>query len=206
MGWARLGVLAVLTGGALACDQPTSCDIGAWQQAIQHHVREYPKAEAADLYKFVHQGILGSEHAVRDTMAVHAWMQREVAGLPERPEPPGHVAPLVEPLPPSGTYVRIHLRPFLAAKSDVPSLLRAFVATANDPSGDTAQFACAQQALSAMSPAPTLRATIDLIASQRREGFGALHHSEAFEASYAPAYRVIARERLTMPGLRLAPY
>ncbi len=192
----RHWVLAVATGGTLACDLP------AWRKTFDRYWREYPKAEAGDLYKLAHQGIMGSEHAVGDTAAVQAWMQREVNALPGRPEPPPHSAPLVEPLPPAGRYVRVHLRPFLARKGDVPQLLRAFVATANGPKGDTAQFACAEQALSSMAPGRVVQPTLALFAQQRRVSFAAVHHSETFEAAYAPAYRVIAADWLARLGIR----
>ncbi|MCC6242821.1 MAG: hypothetical protein IT353_08270 [Gemmatimonadaceae bacterium] len=176
--------------GALTCDVP------AWTRAFADYWRSYPKAEAVDLYKFAHQGILGSEHAVHDTVPVQAWMTREVAGLTTRPEPPPHRAPLIEPLPPDGQFVRVHLRPYLDAKGDVRRLVRAFVATANGPRGDTAQFACAERALAALAPARDVRPVAALFRAQRRTSFDAVHHSPAFEAAYAPAYRVVHRTRI----------
>ncbi len=182
-------VITMATLGALACDVP------AWERAFAAYRREYPKAEALDLYKFAHQGVLGSEHAVYDTAGVSAWMTREVAGLPSRIEPSPHRAPLVEPLPPDGRFVRVHLRPYLAQQGDVSTLVRAFIATANDPRGDTTQFACAEQAL-LKGATLDVRSVLALFREQRRKGFAAVHHSAAFEAAYAPAYRVVIRSRI----------
>jgi hypothetical protein len=177
-----------------------TCDVPAWTRAFSQYWRDYPKAEALDLYKFAHHGILGSEHAVRDSVPVQAWMTREVAALPTRPEPALHRAPLIEPLPPDGQFVRVHLRPYLKAKGDVGALVRAFIATANGPRGDTAQFACAERALQALPPSLTpardVRAVVALFREQRGKGFDAVHHSPAFEAAYAPAYRVVHRTRV----------
>ena len=191
-------IVAALTAGTLACDVP------AWRGAFDRYWRAYPKAEATDLYKLAHQGILGSEHAVPDTSTVNAWMRRELAALPTHPEPGPYRAPLAEALPPDGRYVRLHLRPFLAQRGDVPLLLRAFVATANGPRGDTAQFACAERALASLSPGRKVDGVLKLFAAQRRGGFAATHHSPSFEAAYAPAYRVVAVEWLERLGA-LAP-
>ncbi|MEI6741014.1 MAG: hypothetical protein WCK74_11955 [Gemmatimonadaceae bacterium] len=180
---------------------PPVCDVAAWRAALDAHWREYPRAEAADLYKLTHHGIMGSEHAVPDTATVNAWMRREVAGLPAHPEPAGHRAALVQSLPPTGRFVRVHLRPFLARGGHPEQLLQAFVATANGPKGDTAQFACAESAIRTMVPARDTTAILSLFAARRRAGFPAINHSDAYEAAYAPAYRVVAREWLNRLNL-----
>ena len=178
-------LLAAATAGTLVCD------VAGWRRAIDQHWRTYPKAEAQDLYKLAHQGILGSEHAVLDTAQVRVWMNREVSGLARRPEPGPRHAPRLEPLPPNGRFVRVHLRPYLDGRGDVSALMQAFVATANTPRGDTAQFHCAERALQHMGATRDVRAVLTLFAAQRRAGFSAVHHSDPFEAAYAPAYRVV---------------
>lgn len=182
-------LLALATGRANNTYAP--CDVTAWRRALDAYWVEYPKAEAADLYKFAHQGIMGSEHAVPDTASVAAWMRREVESLASHPEPPPHRAPLVESLPPDGRYVRVHLRPYLARKGDPARLVHEFVATANGPRGDTAQFACAERALRQLASHREVSGVLALIAQRRRTGFDATHHSAAFETAYAPAYRVV---------------
>lgn len=198
--WALLGTMTmstrVVASTMSAQPSPLRCDAVSWQRAYASYTSEYSKAEAGDLYKFTHQGIMGSEHAVPDEKSVVAWMDREVAGLATHSEPRGHRAPLVEPLPPSGRYVRVHLRPYLARKGDPATLVRAFIATANGPKGDTAQFACAERGLARMGPSALVTSTIALIRERRAQGFSASHHSAAFEAAYAPAYRVISSDRV----------
>ncbi len=166
------------------------CDVPAWRRSIDGYVRAHPRAEAVDLYKLAHQGILGSEHAVTDTASAVAWMQRELATLSPAPQPVTDSS-VSEPLPPVGRFVRVHLRPFLAHRGDPATLVRAFVATANGARGDTAQFACVERALSTLAPSPTFTRLASLIRERRRTGFDAVHHSAGFEAAYAPAYRVI---------------
>lgn len=178
----RRWVLAVTVATTVACDVP------AWRRAVEAYWREYPLSQPADLYKFAHQGILGSEHAVPDAASTADWMSHEVAGLSSHPKPPPHQAPLVETLPPDGRFVRVHLRPFLSSGGRTDELLRAFVATANGRRGDTAQFACVEQALVGMGSG---QAALAFLRARRIAGFNAVHHSAAFEKAYAPAYRVV---------------
>jgi hypothetical protein len=178
----RSGVVSAVGRPPLAA----ACDPVVWRRAFAQYTTRYPKARAVDLYKFAHHGIMGSEHAVRDTAPVRAWMTRELAQLAAgsivRTNPV--VDPLVEPLPPDGRFVRIHLRPFVQARGNTEALLHAFIATANGAPGDTARFACAESALG------TSAAGV-LFADQRRKGFPAVHHSPGYEAAYGPAYRVV---------------
>jgi len=184
----------VLATGTLASPLSSAsavgCDTSAWRGAIEQYSHRYPLAETADLYKLTHQGIMGSEHAVSDTTAANEWMRRELETLSTSGKESVH-AELVERLPPDGRFVRVNLRPFIAAGGDPATLVRAFVATANQSRGDTAEFACVEHALSGRNAAPALSQLISLIRERRKTGFDAAHHSAAFEATYSPAYRVI---------------
>lgn len=194
-------LFTAITAGSLLCD------VGAWRRTLESYWTAYPRAEAQDIYKLAHQGIMGSEHAVTDTAAVSGWMVRELAALTPLGESQTRARrePLFEPLPPDGHYLRVHLRPFIEADGDVSLLLRAFVATANGPRGDTAQFACAEQALRLMPSGDLVDQTLTVFAAQRQSGFSAVHHSAAFQAAYAPAYRVVEagwQVGLTRPGAK----
>lgn len=177
------------------------CDVAPWRRAFERHVATYPKAQAADLYKLAHQGIMGSEHAVGDTASVRAYLAREVAqltsGATTRTDPVTEsvTESVSEPLPPDGRFVRVHLRPFLERRGSTDSLLRAFIATANGAKGDTARFACAERALKASPSLAVAAEAAALIASKRRDGFPAIHHSTPFERAYGPAYRVVEASR-----------
>ncbi len=173
------------------------CDPKPWQRAFDQYVTTYPQAQAADLYKFAHHGIMGSEHAIGDTSAVRAYMTRELSQLASGALSRTHAVaePIVEPLPPDGRFVRVHLRPFQKQHGSTDSLLLAFIATANSAKGDTSRFACAEQALSGAPWLAAARAAGALIAEKRRSGFAAVHHSPAYEKAYGPAYRVIEASR-----------
>ena len=184
----------LLTAGTLAFPFSTAravgCDTTAWRGAVEQYAHNHPLAEAADLYKLVHQGIMGSEHAVSDTAAASAWMRRELGTLSMSARK-DLSAVLIERLPPDGRFARVNLRPFMAAGNDAAALVRAFVATANQSKGDTAQFACVDRALSKGRSKPVVLQLLAQIRERRKTGFDAAHHSAAFEAAYSPAYRVV---------------
>ena len=137
-----VGILAPRSTPSVA-----GCNTDAWRAAIGQYARGHPRAEAADLYKLAHQGIMGSEHALKDAAAASDWMRRE---LVTRSKSAAAVnEDLLEPLPPDARFARVNLRPFIAAGGNPEALVRAFVATANESKGDTAQFACVERALGA---------------------------------------------------------
>jgi hypothetical protein len=166
------------------------CDVGAWRAAYESYRASHPVATVQDLYKLVHQGVMGSEHAVRDTAPVRAWMEREVAEVRAGTRRGGGWGAEVERLPPDGRFVRVHLRPYVARGGDPMRLLAAFVATANTARGDTAAFACAERALAGVIGFGAY------LAARRRAGFPAVHHSAEYEGAYGPAYRVVERARV----------
>lgn len=87
----------------------------------------------------------------------------------------------------------------LARQGNTDQLLAAFIATANAPRGDTAQFRCAESALGMLG----VTGGRGYFAARRREGFPAVHHSPPYEAAYGPAYRVVNRALVPQrPGLR----
>jgi hypothetical protein len=162
--------------------------------ALDEHLRRHPEAEAVDLYKFLHQGEFGPGHMIEDRAAAQRYLERELAGLEKEREADS----VCEALGGDPAMVRIHLRPFLASGFDTGELLDAFVASANQVSGDPETIAAA------------LDRTAFWLRSQGRDdlageleglgaefagtGYPALHHSEAYREAYKPAYRVVLRE------------
>jgi hypothetical protein len=159
-------------------------------------VARYPELGTADLYKLLHQGALGSEHAVPSAEAAARWMDEELSSMGDGPS-----EPLVDTIAPGGAFVRVHLRPFVEAGGSSAELLSAFVRTANAAAGSEEALACALTAASAMARdgrLPLSHGDWDgYVRRRREEGYPAVHHSEAFVARYRPAYRVVAGPLLT---------
>ena len=147
--------------------------------------------QPADAYKLLHQATLGSEHAIPSRDKAEQWLLREISTLPAGP-----AEPLADTLGAGGRFARIHLRPFLAAGGIPDSLLSAFVRTAQEATRDTAQLACALEAMRQMTAAGESGWQADsvnrLLNEAQAAGYPAMHHSDVFEDAYHPAYRVVS--------------
>ena len=155
-------------------------------QAARH-----PQMAPEDLYKLLHQAAMGSEHAMTDSAGVRAWMTNELATMGE-----GTAEPMVDTIAPGGRVVRVHLRPWVAAGRSTDSLLYAFIATARAVPQDTpmlARYLAVADSMVAEGKLPfPVKPWRALVAAQRAGGYPAIHHSEAYESAYHPAYRVVA--------------
>jgi hypothetical protein len=190
------GVLAaLLAAGLSACtpERPATppCDATPWTALVRAHLARYPAMQPADAYKLLHQATLGSEHAMPSREMAAQWLTREIATLPAGP-----AEPLVDTLGTGGRFARVHLRPYLAAGLSPDSLLDAFVRTAREAPRDTAALACALEAVHHMAASHETAWPADsidrLFGEARAKGYPAMHHSDAFEAAYHPAYRVVS--------------
>ncbi len=163
----------------------------SFRELVLDQHRRHPLMQLSDLYKFIHQGAFGSEHAVTDTAVARHWLRSELNGLSGGPD-----NPWLDPLTPDSALVRVHLRPYVARGGDTELLLRAFVATANTYSGSQElmeeRWAVARQmAAEGLLPFPT-----DVMNTYIHEmapaGYPAVHHSDGYREAYRPAYRVVA--------------
>lgn len=164
---------------------------------LAEHTRRYPALQLQDVYKLLHQGCLGSEHAVSDPAAARRWLQSELAGLGEGPPDP-----LLDPISGDGRILRLHLRPFLVAGGQPEDLLAAFLRTANEYHGSPKCLRDAWQVVERLARRGAVPFTLAAAAAFGREmaaqGFPAVHHSPLYVAAYRPAYRVIAGEHLSL--------
>lgn len=159
------------------------------------HLRRYPQMQVADLYKLLHQATWGSGHAVLEKQAARDQLERESKEMGGGPE-----EPLLDPLPPDGELVRVHLRPYLASGKDLGALLQAFVRTAYEWRGSLemlerygAAAACFAEAEQGRLDPKKIEA---FFAKMEAQGFPAVHHSETYSSLYRPAYRVVVRQLL----------
>lgn len=168
---------------------PYEMPVSFWNLLLGH-ARRYPLMEVEDLYKLLHQAALGSEHAVADLASVHKALDAEFANIE-----PGADEPLIEPISPDGQIARVHLRPYKNQKANPEYLLRAFVRTANGFPGSLDRlrsYWAHAEALAAFEGLPVRSEEIHIFFSEMAvAGFPAVHHSEAFQNAYHPAYRVV---------------
>ena len=162
-----------------------------FEMILFDQISRYPLLQLQDLYKLIHQGALGSEHAVKDEEGVRRWLREEIQNLQEGPP-----EPLIDPISPSGEIVRVNLRPYLNSGKDPDSLLVAFMKTATEVRGSVKilyrNWAYARR-MASEGRLPFKIEEMDVfLAGMEAEGFPAVRHSAVYEEAYRPAYRVVA--------------
>lgn len=155
----------------------------------------YPEMKIQDLYKFIHQAALGSEHAVKDFAAAKRWMDEELAKMNT-----SNHNELCDTLSPGGKLVRVNLRPFRKLNYNHELLVDAFVKTSNIFKGsiDTLKYFWSLAINLADKGSIPLKKSemISFFKEKEAQGFPAVHHSELYNKLYHPAYRVVAKDYL----------
>ena len=189
-------ITAFIVGGIiLYSNRSDSAVTHPMEKIIRKQFSIYPEMKTQDLYKFIHQAAMGSEHAVKNPASAKKWMEDEIAGMSS-----AYYNDLYDTLAPGGKLVRVNLRPYLKSGYDPDLLVNAFVSTANNFKGsfDTLKyFWSIALKLSDRGEIPLNRKEmISFIKEKESLKFPAVHHSELYNNLYHPAYRVVAKEYL----------
>ncbi len=185
---------------APASDKPIDRGTANAVQSLAFDLAEHPEAEAADVYKFLHQAIYGPGHAIPDPDAAARWLESELEDLgPARVgEPPCEV------LGGSPILARVNLRPFATGGGDAGELLDAFVATAGEIHGQPGQMGEAIEIVIRWLRSDREKELAEglerLGGKLAPEGYPAIHHSEAYIEAYRPAYRVVTSDSAAVHG------
>lgn len=159
------------------------------KKALRQHCEKYPKLAVTDLFKFLYQSSFGCEHLVSDIAAAKAYICKEAE----------NVCPvagdLVEPL--DGDYCRVHLD-YLKKGLSEDTFAKLFVLSADHVEDGKERLEEKLTVLLEMAQAGELPFSEEEVEAAlekwRVEGCPACHHSEAFRAAYAPAYRLMKQE------------
>lgn len=151
----------------------------------------YPEMKIQDLYKFVHQASMGSEHAVKDYASAQKWIDEELATMKT-----DQFNALCDTLLPGGKLVRVNLRPYIKLGYDPDKLVTAFTKTANNYRGsvDTLKYIWSiaiKLADDGKIPLNKMEMA-SFYKEKKKAGFPAVHHSDLYNKLYSPAYRVVA--------------
>lgn len=160
-------------------------------QLLSAHLSRYPAMQLDDIYKLLHQAALGPGHAVDNPVAARKRLDEEIAALGD-----GCSEPVQDIISPDNRLGRVHLRSYLAGGGDPDALHRSFVETANSYPGSAEKlqkFCDCLGDLATTGGIPFAREeVVDYFAKISRDGYPAIHHSDAFRSAYRPAYRVVA--------------
>ena len=159
---------------------------------IETHLARYPQMQLTDIYKLLHQGTIGSSHAISKRDSAREWLEHEW-----EINPPNAAEPLIETVNPSGTLVRLNLRPYQAVDGALIPLLDAMIRSVQAAARDTTAMAAAWNAFVSMVEMDSeiqehfpLR-EVRLFGRQYGDGWSNVQHSPVYVRTYRPAYRVL---------------
>ncbi|MDY0110194.1 MAG: hypothetical protein RBT60_09685 [Candidatus Krumholzibacteria bacterium] len=196
---------------------PADADYARWRPLLAAELAQTgAESEPQDLYKFLHQGVLGPAHAAGDPSMLRARLRAEwivAAALPAAGRPP-----LVVPLRPDSGLVRVDLGRLGRYVWPVPSpvagvdsaatvasaldtLLGGFVATASCWAGETERLASLWQSVvadTALWCDYYHKKAVQDLTVRVTGGWPAVHHSSRYRERWRPHYRVTAFDRLPL--------
>lgn len=151
-----------------------------------------PAMQIDDAYKWTYQATRGGEHAAPEREMAKKWMDAEWNGL----SGPIKDEPLWEPLCGDGSIGRLNLRPFKQKGGSADDLVDAFVAGAKEFKGSETTFLAAWNELGKRLEKNefgdlTHTDWKDLDTAMKAKNYPAVHHSEAYKKTLAPAYRIL---------------
>lgn len=153
------------------------------------HVRRYPNLKIRDIFKFLHQSVLGCEHLVSSCERAVDHIKRESESLF------GCGSTVVEPL--DGNYSRVHLS-FLSHGLSPETLGMLFFLSAREEKNGIEALNAKLSVAEELILNGELPFSYEEFKTARDEwqsnGYPAIHHSEDFRSSYRPAYRVISNK------------
>lgn len=147
------------------------------------HLDTHPEAEIRDAVKFLYQACFGGGHMIPDPNVAYVYLCREAAALPK-----DRTAAETEDM---GDYVRLDLSAL--SRISPKTMNSMFVDSAKEAPHDKSQFIEFLQAFTE-SEYFDKEKKITYLRHYSASGYPAVHHSDAYRAAYAPAYRVVRRE------------
>lgn len=162
-------------------------------EVLAAHFSLYPQMQPQDAVKLIYQNEFGPGHMIADEKKSLQRLLQELSALsPRKGEP------LYEAI--GGGLCRLNLRPCLERGIPVEDINRLFLQAAQSTQGDQKRFQKKLQELSRMADrdeTPFYAAELDyFLILYKEKGYPAVHHSDAYRAAYAPAYRVVVQKHL----------
>lgn len=154
---------------------------------LKEHFARYPHLKIEDIFKFLHQSAFGPEHLLSSPEVATARIRGEAEVMKEADRP------LSEAL--DGSYARVHLSALTNGLSPETLGKLFYLSAVHEPEGNAAlevKLAKARDMIESGKLPFSLTEWDEKVLDWKQSGYAALHHSDAFRQTYAPAYRVIA--------------
>lgn len=165
----------------------------AVREAVERQMRTYPRSTLKDLYKNFFQDKFGPGHLMADTAAAARYLRRELASYTVCE------GPVAEPTGWEGNFYRVNLSVIKQGRIPYDRFFDAFVRSVSSirpvPVAEwREEWERIEAIIRRLCPDLPDYETDRLEIRQRLDrGEYVGHHSEAFEASYTPHYRIISR-------------
>ena len=166
----------------------------AVRDAVSRQMQTYPKSTLKDLYKNFFQDKSGPGHIISDTTAAGNYLRRELASYTECA---GDVA---EPTGWEGNFLRVNLSVIKNGRISYQTFFDAFVRSVNGIRPVTVaewqkEWLRIESVIRSMGLSlPDYEADRKEIEERLDRGEYVGHHSQVFEESYSPHYRIISRQ------------
>lgn len=161
----------------------------------EEHLERYPDMEALDLYKLLHEFVIGPKHILSNREAARERLEREIKDLELEVR---EWEDVVEVLDEERGLARIYLRPYLRSGGEAERLYRAMCESAAQMAAEPAEFEWVLSIVSAAlkagrfeDPAFEVSDFRSVLGKAKEAGFGALSHSKTYQKEYQPVYRVV---------------
>lgn len=167
---------------------------------LRAQMRAHPATQPADAVKLCYQSAFAGGHMIEDAKRSLAYLKEELAVVPPREEP------LFEPI--GGGYARLNLSQTARFGLSPETVNALFVRSAGLCRGTMRDFDERLSKLRSLCLAGgcpfTPQALDAYLTDYQLRGCPPVHHSEAYRAAYAPAYRVVLEGDLRfVPALAL---
>ncbi len=158
---------------------------------IQTHLERCPEMEFMDVYKLLHQAAFGPGRPQVNRKVEREWLEEEF-----RIHKPDAKAYLTDTVSLDGKWVRLHLRPYMAAGGKIEPLLESFITSSKQVNLSPERMESLWQGFETLvktrwSDRFPLREVIMFGQLQAAQLWPAVPHSPAFVRTYRPLYRVL---------------
>ena len=191
--WKLATAMAVAISVAAGC---SSIDKKAVEAAIERQLDMYPETTLQDVYKSFYQEAFGPGHIIEDEYSAAAYFHQETSISTEEP----YGGYLYEPTGLAGGYYRVNLYAVQTGILPAEVLLSAFLRSAEPvtPEGvkqwkKTWRQVARTAAQFGLPGYEADKAALEaILASDSPDK--AVHHSDAYNAAYAPHYRIVRKD------------
>ena len=165
-----------------------------FQDCIRQQLAAHPSMMPRDVVKLCYQAACGAEHLLGDLGGAKAYLEEELASVPEREEP------LFEQI--SAEVCRVNLGAW--KRTGMPSrwLFRMFTATVFQTDGKQKLSAYLDVAEKVLQEANfDMDAWRTYLTDYKEQGMPAVRHTEQYREAEQPAYRIVGTQYLKLlPG------